>query len=485
MVESAVDYGYNEKDIKRKGFGCFCMDNNKNCVSGDYGSKNGDYDNFRGEPGISVKSGTGSAYENEKINRKMEREKRQQKSPEEGHGIPEKSHRFRYNSKYYTICIYTAVTVVICAVIVRAIFMWESTSAAVHSIMGWTLPYLMGIFLACLLYPLVVFLREHVFQNLMEKHRGLGTGLSILMTYVIFLGVIIMVIGVIIPQVWQSVLDLAAAVPGWYGRTMELLVELNEQIPDIDFDFITEKFQEFGNAFLSSSSIQQQLQNILMTVVSTSVSVVAVFLDFLIALIVSVYLLIDLNRIGRTSKKILRAFVSENMTGKIIRISKECYDIFSSFVSGKMVDSLIIGILCFIAMNLLRLPYALVISVVVGVTNMIPYFGPFIGAVPGGFILLMVSPVKMLIYLILILVLQQFDGLYLGPKILGDSTGLRPAWIIFSVSAGGVVCGVLGMFLGVPVVAVIGHLINIWINYRLEKRNVKVQDDSAAPGQLS
>lgn len=388
-----------------------------------------------------------------------------------------KLHRFTYNSKYYTICIYTVATVFICAVIVRGIFMWESTSQAVRNIMSWTLPYLMGIFLACLLYPLVVFLEKHVFQRLMEKNRGLGKGLSILLTYIVFLGVIIMVIGVIIPQVWQSILDLAAVVPGWYGKTMRLLVDLNEQIPDIDFDFITKKFQEFGNSVLTGSNIQMQLQNILMTVVSTSVSVVSVFLDFLIALIVSVYLLIDLKRIGRTSKKILRAFATEEMTQKIIRISKECYDIFSSFVSGKMVDSLIIGILCFVAMNLLRLPYALVISVVVGVTNMIPYFGPFIGAVPGGFILLMVSPVKMLIYLILVLVLQQFDGLYLGPKILGDSTGLRPAWIIFSVSAGGVVCGVLGMFLGVPVVAVIGHLINIWINYRLEKKHVNIPDD--------
>jgi predicted PurR-regulated permease PerM len=102
---------------------------------------------------------------------------------------------------------------------------------------------------------------------------------------------------------------------------------------------------------------------------------------------------------------------------------------------------------------------------------MIPYFGPFIGAVPGCFILLMVSPVKMLIYLVLVLVLQQFDGLFLGPKILGNSTGLRPAWIIISVSAGGAICGVLGMFIGVPVAAVIGHLISIWIDYRLKKKN--------------
>lgn len=411
-----------------------------------------------------------SCNENRRNEHNIDKDNRNKDIGNDNDGKTDKNHRFLFNSRYYTISIYTAVTVLVCSVILRAIFMWESTSAAVSSLVQWASPYLMGIFLACLLYPLVIFLENHLFAGLMEKRRGLGKGLSILLTYIIFLGVIILVIGVIIPQVWQSVLDMAIAVPGWYNKSMRFLVDLNEQIPDIDFDFITEKLQEFGNSFLSSSSIQQQLQNILMTVVSTSVSVVSVFADFLIALIVSVYLLIDLNRIGKTSSKILKAFVSEDLKAKIIAVSKECYNIFSRFVSGKMVDSLIIGILCFILMNLLQLPYALVISVVVGVTNMIPYFGPFIGAVPGGFILLMVSPVKMVIYLVLVLVLQQFDGLYLGPKILGDSTGLRPAWIIFSVSAGGAVCGVLGMFLGVPVVAVIGHLVNIWIDYRLKKK---------------
>lgn len=388
-----------------------------------------------------------------------------------------KSHRFILDSRYYTISIYTTITVLICAVIIRAIFMLEATRDAVNALVSWSFPYLLGIFLACLLYPLVIFIEKYVFRSLPEKYRGLGRGLSILFTYVIFIGVIVLVIGVIIPQVWQSVLDMASVVPGWYSKSMQALVDLNKKIPDIDFEFITQKLQEFGNSMFSSVSIQEKLQEIFLTVVSTSVSVVSVLFNLIIALIVSVYLLIDLNRIGRTARKIIRAFASEKVTQKIIRVSGECYNIFSSFVSGKMVDSLIIGILCFIAMTILQLPYALVISVVVGITNMIPYFGPFIGAVPGGFILLMVSPVKMLIYIVLILVLQQFDGLYLGPKILGDSTGLRPAWIIFSVSAGGAIAGVLGMFLGVPVVAVIGHLINIWIESRLEKRKVQEENE--------
>ena len=128
-------------------------------------------------------------------------------------------------------------------------------------------------------------------------------------------------------------------------------------------------------------------------------------------------------------------------------------------------------------MSLCQLPYAVLISAIVGVTNMIPYFGPFIGAVPGVLIMLLVSPIKALIFAILILVLQQFDGLILGPKILGDSTGLKPLWIIFAITIGGSIAGVLGMFLGVPVIAVLRYLLNRFLQYRLEKRNFQNSHD--------
>ena len=153
------------------------------------------------------------------------------------------------------------------------------------------------------------------------------------------------------------------------------------------------------------------------------------------------------------------------------------YQLFSSFIIGKAIDSLIIGLLCFVIMSLCQLPYAVLISAIVGVTNMIPYFGPFIGAVPGVLIMLLVSPIKALIFAILILVLQQFDGLILGPKILGDSTGLKPLWIIFAITIGGSIAGVLGMFLGVPVIAVLRYLLNRFLQYRLEKRNFQNSHD--------
>ena len=182
-------------------------------------------------------------------------------------------------------------------------------------------------------------------------------------------------------------------------------------------------------------------------------------------------MLYDKKTLGTALHRFLYALLSEKTANHIIDTAKDCHRIFSGFISGKTLDSIIIGILCFIFMTILRLPYALLISVIVGVTNMIPYFGPFIGAVPGAFIILLIDPIQMLIYLLLILVLQQFDGLYLGPKILGDSTGLRPIWIIFAITIGGAVGGFIGMFLGVPCVAVIAFLTGRWVENRLQQKS--------------
>lgn len=404
----------------------------------------------------------------------------------------EKKNKFESNSKYYTISIYAIMTVLAGTIIFRIFFMWENTKVAIQGMINWGFPYIIGIFLACLLYPIVRFLETHILSFLPDSMLQFKRGLAILLTYILFLGIIGLAIGVILPQVWNSVSDLADSVPVWYNTLTSKVAELNKET-SWDIAFVVQQLQDIGAYFGDKFDfggkldVESQLQNLALTVISTSVSVVStsvsvvtVMFKTLISLIISLYILIDLKRIGRTAHKIIRAFVSEGMTEHITETAGECYDIFARFVSGKMVDSLIIGLLCFVAMNLLQLPYSVVISVVIGITNMIPYFGPFIGAVPGAFILLMVSPIKMAIYLVLVLVLQQFDGLYLGPKILGDSTGLRPAWIVFSVSAGGAVCGVLGMFLGVPAAAVIGHLIDLYIEWRLKRKNELEQEQREA-----
>ena len=171
---------------------------------------------------------------------------------------------------------------------------------------------------------------------------------------------------------------------------------------------------------------------------------------------------IDKFILKNAGKRLVLAIFNENFSYRVLRTLKDCHNIFSGFIIGKSIDSLIIGLLAFVAMTILKLPYTVLISVIIGVTNMIPYFGPIIGAVPGAFILFIVSPTKCLIFIIMVFVLQQFDGLILGPKILGESTGVRPLLILFSITVGGAYFGPLGMFLGVPFFATVQFLIGNW-----------------------
>ena len=251
---------------------------------------------------------------------------------------------------------------------------------------------------------------------------------------------------------------------------MDKILELESTHPEWDLSVINDAMEEIPDKIINI--ITKAIPTIIPTIYNTSMSLISGFLNAIIAIIVSVYMLIDKNRLIFNAKRVIYAIFGQKTGDKLLHTGSECNRIFSSFIIGKLIDSLIIGILCFIAMSILKLPYALIISVIVGVTNMIPYFGPFIGAVPGILLLLFVSFKYALIFTVLIIVLQQFDGLYLGPKILGESTGLRPLWIIFAITVGGSISGVLGMFLGVPTLAVIAYILNYFIEKRLHKYGI-------------
>ena len=213
-----------------------------------------------------------------------------------------------------------------------------------------------------------------------------------------------------------------------------------------------------------------------------SVSIVRGVINLLLALFISIYMINGKNLFRYQAKRVVYALFEEKKGDIICNTCRECNDIFSAFLISKAVDSLIIGCICCVLMNILRLPYTVLISVIVGITNMIPYFGPFIGAVPGVIIYLCTSPRQVIIFVIMILVLQQFDGLVLGPRLLGQSTGLNPMWVIFAITVGGAYFGVLGMFIGVPVVAVIGFLANKFIKYKLEGKNIKALQECDREG---
>ena len=202
--------------------------------------------------------------------------------------------------------------------------------------------------------------------------------------------------------------------------------------------------------------------------------------NLVLGIIISVYFLVGKERFFAQIKKFLYALLPKDLVGRLIDITHTSNRIFSGFISGKILDSLIIGILCFVGMSIFRMPMAMLVSVIVGVTNIIPYFGPFIGAIPSALIVFLVDPIKALWFVVFVVCLQQFDGNILGPRILGDSIGMPAFWVVFSILLFGGYLGVLGMFIGVPTFAVIYSIFKLWTEGRLSRKNLPVDTKSYA-----
>ena len=390
--------------------------------------------------------------------------------------------RFEHDSKYFTISVYTIATISICALIIKLIFSWDETIQLFKQFLVTIWPFLFGFLIAYFINPLVQWIDRKLLKDTCHirspKTRLL---IALLSAYLIFIGAIVTILIYLIPQVTQSISELWKSAQTWPEQIEQLLTKVQEYFPQLDLSNIGEQLEQSILSFFDANKIGSIASGIIPMLFSSAVGLVNLVFNIFITLIVSVHMIVDRYRLGKASAKLVRAIFKERTANQIISTLNTCNHVFSRFLVGKTVDSLIIGILCFIAMSCLRLPYALIISIIVGVTNMIPYFGPFVGAIPGALIILMIDPIQVFIYLFMILVLQQFDGLYLGPKILGDSTGLRPIWIIFAITIGGHFAGVLGMFLGVPVVAVCSYLINEWTDKRLKQKNISPEEANAMP----
>lgn len=386
--------------------------------------------------------------------------------------------RFLANNKYFTISVYALIVIFFGALIIKCVLSWDDTVATVKNIFNLLMPFIIGGLLAFILNPAVNKLMVF-FKNVCKiKSLKVQRVLSIAVTYLLLLGLIIIALFGVIPQIVDSIMELVNAIPQTYDAIYHFFDNLEEHYPDLDVEVVRDAL---NNALPNIITyLKDFATNIVPAVYNVSVSIVQWVLNIIISLIVSVYMLTDKKFLMKSVKSIIYAFVPVRKIQTTMEILSECNRLFSSFIVGKAVDSLIIGLLCFVFMTLFRLPYTVLISVIVGVTNMIPYFGPFIGAIPGILIMLIVSPVKAIIFAILILVLQQFDGLILGPKILGDSTGVKPLWIIFAITIGGSFAGVLGMFLGVPVIAVLRYLLNRFLQARLDHRNLLAKKQDAA-----
>lgn len=389
---------------------------------------------------------------------------------------PGEKQKFVKNDQYFTVCIYAFVLVLACAITIKAIVDVDQTKAFFGGLFRAVSPFLIALLIAYILNPFVKvmnrFLRK-VFPRL-KQHEKVSMVISMLIVYFLGLGMIITLLIYVLPEIVRNLGELIGSLSGGYKALFEWLEEMQEQFPMVDFSSIISMLRDTQSDL--TNSLKDIAADIVPVLYTASVSVVTWIGNFLIALIVSVYMLYGKASLKRLVKIVLYAFIPGEKIRHVKGTVTECNKIFSQYLISKMIDSFIIGILCAILMTILRLPYVLLISVIVGVTNMIPYFGPFIGAVPGIVVILCISPIKALIFGIMILCLQQFDGLILGPKLLGNSTGMKPIWIIFAITIGGKFFGIAGMFLGVPVVATLSYLAEQYIRRRLKAKNLSMDE---------
>lgn len=331
-------------------------------------------------------------------------------------------------------------------------------------------PFIYGIGIAFLLNPL----RKIIEYSWLGKTKLKPRTKKVIASFgALFIGIIMLFVffSILIPQMISSIQTFLSSFEGYVDSARNFF-ESNNFFSD-DLLKTLNPVIDKGVSMLGDwvSNIASSLNAILMYSVIFAKSV----MNFLIGMIIALYILLDEINLKRQIKKVLYALLPEKTTKSILRTTRLTINTFNSFVAGKAVDSLIIGILCYIILSFMKMPYTPLISVVVGVTNMIPVFGPFLGAVPSILILLLVDPFKVLEFSIFVLILQQVDGNIIGPRILGGAVGLPTLYVMFAIIIGGALFGIVGMFIGVPVFSVIFVLVSEFIHRQLDRKNITVQ----------
>lgn len=341
--------------------------------------------------------------------------------------------------------------------------------AAVNTLM----PFIYGCVMAYLIYPISQGITAYLDKMTEEKYKKATRTIGIFLGLIIFGVAIYLLLWMLLPQLVDSITSIVVGMPGMVESLSDWIASILSDNPQL---------QETANIALENSSTE--LQNWLtqtmipkaqQLITSLSASVISVFwglFDFVIGIIVCVYILGSIDKLKRQAKMIVSAIAPKKHVDGIFEIVNEMDQCFGGFIRGKLLDSLIIGILCFICISILDMPYPVLISTIVGVTNIIPFFGPFIGAIPSTILVLTVSPIQALYFMIFIFILQQFDGNILGPAILGQSTGLGSIWVLFSILIFGDMFGFVGMIIGVPTFAVIYYLISKYVFKQLREREM-------------
>lgn len=382
------------------------------------------------------------------------------------------------------------VVIAACIIFYFALLRLPAISGVFKEIFGVLKPIVYGLAIAYLLNPIVDFVEGHL-RPLLEKKlqdqrriHAIARGTGIFAAVLVLLFIIIALFNMMIPELYGSIRDMILTVPSQLNQLVDKVMEMNSQDSTLGqlLSNILKEATEFIQTWMRTDLLNQI--NVVMSNLTVGViNIVSELLNVVIGIIISIYVLFSKEKFASQSKKLVYAVFKPSHANMLLHLTIKSNEIFGGFIIGKIIDSAIIGVLCFIGLSMLKMPYTLLVSVIVGVTNVIPFFGPYIGAIPSAILIMLTDPKMGIYFIIFILVLQQLDGNVIGPKILGDSTGLSAFWVVFAILLGGGLFGVIGMILGVPTFAVIYYIINMLINHMLEKK--KLPTETAAYGELS
>ncbi len=349
--------------------------------------------------------------------------------------------------------------------------------SAARSLLQILAPILYGIAFAYLLNPIVKAVERYLYPFLEKRGvsarraRNASRAVGIMAAMVVVIALVYAFVALLLPQLVSTITGIVSNLSGYYETAKNWVLKLLEDQPELKgyADTVLERFYTWLENWLEND-LPGAIQTVMVTVTTSVFSLVKGLMIAIIGLIISIYILASRDKFLAQSKKIIIAVFRPERADRIMEVGRLCNRIFGGFITGKILDSLIIGVLCFIGMSVLKLPFPPLIATIVGVTNVIPFFGPYIGAIPSAILILLVSPLQCFYFIVFILVLQQLDGNLIGPHILGDATGLSGFWVVVSITVAGSLFGFAGMLFGVPVFAVLYTLITEWVNERLERK---------------
>ena len=373
------------------------------------------------------------------------------------------------------------ITFVCCILFFFSVLRYQGFANGWHKVISAAQPIIIGLVLAYLLNPVMKFLERHLYKLLKDRAKTDGKAKKMARVFAIagaiifMIAVIVLLIAAIVPSVTDSIMGIVDTLPTNVANLVKMMQEGrlgNYEVADTIGDALTKLTDYVEN--WATQTLLPQARTYLIQITSGVINMVKAMFNFVIGIIVAVYVLMIKERLIGQSKKVIYAIFKPRQGNIIVETMHKADDIFGGFIIGKIIDSAIIGVICYVGCSILRIPDTMLVSVIIGVTNIIPLFGPFIGAIPALLLVVIQSPWHALYLLIFIIVLQQVDGNIIGPKILGDSTGLTSFWVMFAILIGGGMFGFLGMLLGVPVFALIYYIMRRLVNHGVAKKHFSV-----------